>query len=48
MMLEPGWLGGSAEALVVRRRAKDDVLSRLRPEVNQRLFPAGLVVTALT
>jgi hypothetical protein len=48
MMLEPGRFGGSAQALVVRHMATDDVLSCLRPEVSQWLFPAGLVVTALT
>ena len=47
-MLEPQWLDGSAEALIVRHMATDDVLSGLRPEVSQWLFPAGLVNTALT
>ncbi len=42
-MLEPGWLGGSAQALDVRHMATDDVLSCLRPEIYQWLFPAGLV-----
>ncbi|MEE4145693.1 MAG: hypothetical protein V2I26_12890 [Halieaceae bacterium] len=46
MVLEPGWLTGSALALDVRYRATDKVLSGLHPEVNQWLFPAGLVSTA--
>jgi hypothetical protein len=39
MMLELGRLGGSAEALVVRRMATDDVLPDRRPKTIQRHFP---------
>jgi hypothetical protein len=46
MVLEPGWLDGSALALFVRYMATDKVLSGLHPEVYQWLFPAGLVSTA--
>lgn len=42
MVLEPGWLGGSALALTVRYMATDKVLSGLHPEVSQWLFPVGL------